>query len=362
MTKNTPQMKGRSLFGGRSFVTLAAMFGKFPCTTRLGALLLAGALTATACSSSEQPSGDSAAPQGDTSDAAPAAAQKWPLTGEKASKLPDHRAVVVKIENTGSSEPQLGLGSADLVVEELVEGGLTRLAAFYYSSMPSEVGPVRSLRGTDIGLVKPARAVVVASGGAPKTMQRVRQAKVVTATEGTPGYYRVSDRQAPYNLFMNLKKLAKGKVDGPRPQNYLPWGSEGELSGGKRAEHVTARFSAGSVTQWTWNGKGWQRAGSHAASGDEFRPDNVLALEVEQTKAGYTDAAGNPVPESVLAGKGSATLFHEGKAYQGGWVKRSVGGPLKLVTAKGQPMPMPPGNTWIELVPTSGGGKLTFGR
>ena len=331
-----------------------------PCIARLGSLLLAVVLTASACSGETEPTADAPAPDGDTSSAP--SPTKWPLTGEPAKgKLPDHRAVVVKIENTGSSEPQKGLGSADLVVEELVEGGLTRLAAFYYSEMPSEVGPVRSLRSTDINVVKPVRAALVASGGAPKTMQRVREAKVVTAPEGTPGYYRVSDRPAPYNLFMNLKKLAKSKTDGPRPQNYLPWGDAAKLKSGKKATEVTAKFSAGSSTEWNWNGKVWHRAGSHATPADDFRTDNVLALTVKQTDAGYTDAAGNPVPESVLAGKGPATLFHRGRAFEGTWVKKSPTSPIRLVTAKGQAIPVPPGNTWIELVPASGGGGLTFG-
>lgn len=332
-----------------------------PCFARLGALLLAVVLTASACSGEAEPTADASAPEGGTSAASPPT--RWPLTGEPAAgKLPDHRAVVVKIENTGSSEPQTGLGSADLVVEELVEGGLTRLAAFYYSEMPSEVGPVRSLRGTDINVVKPARAALVASGGAPKTMQRVREAKVVTAPEGTPGYYRVSGRPAPYNLFMNLKKLAKSKTDGPRPQNYLPWGDAAKLKSGKKATEVTAKFSAGSSTEWNWNGRVWHRAGSHATPADDFRTDNVLALTVKQTDAGYTDAAGNPVPESVLEGKGPATLFHQGKAYEGTWIKKSPTSPIRLVTAKGQAIPVPPGNTWVELVPASGGAGLTFGK
>jgi hypothetical protein len=59
--------------------------------------------------------------------------QFWPLTG---LKVPQHKSsalrhpvLVAKMDNTPSSQPQVGLSKADLVVEELVEGGLTRLAA-----------------------------------------------------------------------------------------------------------------------------------------------------------------------------------------------------------------------------------------
>src|SRR5688500_5153557 len=69
---------------------------------------------------------------------------QWPCTGLPAEgDAPRHPAIVVKIDNTGSSNPQVGLSKADLVVEELVEGGSTRLAVFYYSELAKRVGPVR---------------------------------------------------------------------------------------------------------------------------------------------------------------------------------------------------------------------------
>ncbi|MGH3366757.1 MAG: DUF3048 domain-containing protein [Nocardioidaceae bacterium] len=327
---------------------------------RLAAPLLAVCLVATACTGGEDTT-NAAAPAEQQESPKPVKSQ-WPFTGETfTGKLPQHRAVAVKIENTDSGAPQAGLGSADLVVEELVEGGLTRLAAFYYSDMPRDVGPVRSMRATDIGIVKPTKSLLVASGGAPPTMQRIRKAHIPTATEGTKGYHRVSDRPAPYNLFMNLARLPADKTKGPAPQNYLPWGSAQKLDAGKPAKKVTAQFSAGSSTRWTWSGSAWKRADSLAAKGDDFKADNVLALEVKVVDAGYTDPSGARVPESVLTGNGDATLFYDGQAYKGTWKKKSNASPIKLTSAKGGPLPVPPGHTWIELIPASGGG-LSYGK
>ena len=325
----------------------------------LVALLLAAALPLAGCSDETEPAAGSDQPA-ESSEPAPEP-KLSPLTGERVAHLPRHRAVAVKIENTSGSEPQVGLGSADLVVRELVEGGLTRLVAFYYTSLPRQVGPVRSARATDIGLVKPPKAVLVAAGGAPRTKQRLRRNHVVTVGEGTRGIYRVSDRPAPYNLFANLRKLPDDKVRGPRPDAYLPWGRAAALGAGRPARKVTTTFSAAESTDWTWTGRYWTRSGSHAPDSDEFRPENLLVLEVRQTDAGYLDPAGNPVPESVLAGKGSATLFHDGSAYRATWVKKAHNRPFSLVTAKGEKVPVPPGHTWIELVP-AGGGDVEFGR
>ena len=67
----------------------------------------------------------------------------WPLTGLPAPETtPGHPVMIVKIDNSAASDPQYGLGSADMVVEELVEGGITRLAAMFYSKLPTKAGPV----------------------------------------------------------------------------------------------------------------------------------------------------------------------------------------------------------------------------
>ena len=57
-----------------------------------------------------------------------------PLTGLPVEGEPRPPGDGVKIDNSGSSAPQVGLATADLVAEELVEGGITRLAVFFYQT------------------------------------------------------------------------------------------------------------------------------------------------------------------------------------------------------------------------------------
>src|SRR3954453_2793961 len=132
--------------------------------------------------------------------------------------------MIVKIDNSDRIAPQVGLSNGALIPEELVEGGMTRLAVFYDQHTPKLVGPVRSMRATDIGIVKPAKAVLVASGGAPPTVRRIAAAHIKTFTEGAKGYQRDTSRQAPYNLFMHLTTLAHTLKATTPPDNYLPWG------------------------------------------------------------------------------------------------------------------------------------------
>jgi Protein of unknown function (DUF3048) N-terminal domain/Protein of unknown function (DUF3048) C-terminal domain len=279
--------------------------------------------------------------------------QVSPLTGlDTPDGLPGRPVAVVKIDNTSSAEPQVGLDKADLVVEELVEGGSTRLAAFFLSQAPAEVGPVRSMRGTDVGIVSPANGVLVASGGAPSAKRDIKDAGIKTYTEGAEGYHRDSGRSAPYDLMMDLEKLAGTLGEAEAPDPYLPFGGTSTKVAGEPATKIDVEFSSGHTTEWSFEkGTGWVREDSLASQGDDFVPDNVLTLEVKVGNAGYRDPAGNPVPESEFFGQGTAVLFTDGTALRCEWAKDGAGGSLKLTQLDGTPVDVPPGHTWIELVP-----------
>lgn len=291
-------------------------------------------------------------------------ASTWPLTGlevgadESADR--SHPALVVKLDNTPSSSPQKGLGKADLVVEELVEGGMTRLAVFYYSRLPKDVGPVRSMRASDIGIVKPVDGEMVTSGAAGVTIGRLQEAGVKFHGEGSPGFSRAGDRPSPYNVMVDLAKLA-GSMDreDARPDDYLPWGDAADLPAGQPARTLSASFSRGHTTSWTFRGGKWHSDNTFAAEGDRFQADTVLVLRVKVGDAGYRDPAGNPVPETQFTGKGQAMVFHEGRMVRGTWTKDKLGGALKLQTRAGE-LTVPAGNVWIELVPKGQGGNVTF--
>ena len=291
----------------------------------------------------------------------------WPLTGKPApAGNPGHPVVVVKIDNTASSAPQVGLGRADIVVQEMVEGGVTRLAAMFHTRLPRVVGPVRSLRATDIGIVRPTRGLVVASGAAPPTHARLNAAKV-RYVEGGAGYFREGGRRAPYNLMVNLREAVKASGVRPIvPQNYLPWGTSADFKGTQPARRITATYKpGGNTTQWRYNPqlKRYVNVNTYAARDDQFRATSVLVLRVRQGDAGYLDPGGNPVPETLFTGRGNALLFHGGKVVAARWQKPKPKSPIMLRLPDGQVLKVPAGKTWIELLPGNPfGGSVSWGR
>lgn len=288
----------------------------------------------------------------------------WPLTGEEGYPTGDTRQVVtVKIENTGAGRPQLGIGSADLVVQELVEGGLTRLAVMFHSEYPDQTGPVRSMRETDIGLVLPTGGTLAASGGSGSTVAALDAAGVSTVVEGDTGFYRDSSRSSPYNVMLDVAELGPTLPPSPPPALYLPFGELAEGAAGSPAAAVDLMWpDAESSFAYDSAAQLWTRSDLDDTEGFSFT--NVIALTLPVTYSG-TDAAGTPIPTMATTGSGQGYVATGGNVYNVRWSKASDSAPWSLTysaaTQDGEASPaetftVPPGRTWLALLPEEGGG------
>jgi len=184
---------------------------------------------------------------------------------------------------------------------------------FFYSQVPDNAGPVRSMRASDIGIVPHNDATVVTSGAARVTINRISGAKIPFIQEGGAGTYRDSSRPAPYNLFAHLTETAKSiKQQRVRPADYLPWATAATCRG-QEGHDVRRGVLRRHRTEWSYDGKGYTNLNSNAGADDQFPADTVLALQVKVGDAGYLDPAGNHVPETEFVGDGPAWLFHDGR-------------------------------------------------
>lgn len=75
------------------------------------------------------------------------------------------RPIAVMVDNTREAYPQWGIGGAQVVVEAITEGGITRLMCLYNQAQDLEkVGPVRSVRDMFLQLAMPLNAIPVHIG------------------------------------------------------------------------------------------------------------------------------------------------------------------------------------------------------
>lgn len=301
--------------------------------------------------------GAGCAPGGQDSDGpSGSAGSADPLTGRPVGgPQPDHPVLAVKIDNTASAAPQRGLAAAGLVVEELVEGGRTRLTSFYYSQLPPVVGPVRSMRTTDVGVLAPLEATLASSGGAQPARAALRQADITTTSSG-PGFTTSDSRPSPYDMLLRPRKLAPTLNAQPPPQPLLPRAGHGASQlDGRPTRSLRVQFSDTHTTRWRFHaGRGWTRVDPPTTREQAFSADSVLVLQTRTRPAGYRDPAGNPVPETVLTGKGRGWVLTGPSITPIRWAKPDPQAPFQLTTPQGDDLALPPGQTWIELLPTSG--------
>jgi len=332
--------------------------------------LVAASLALTACGGGG--SSDDSQNKGGSSSSSPSTPPPpptWPLTGEVdsgATTTAEHHPVLIaKIDNTSDSEPQYGLGKADMVTEELVEGGITRLAVFFYSDLPAKVGPIRSMRLTDIGIAKPIHARLVTSGAASVTLHGLHKAGVKYYDMENPAIVRDYNGTHDYlhSVIADLKKLGATSAhlkNAVRPRDYMPWGSEASYQGKKLAGSIDATFSSYRTDEWKYRGGKYVLENNYEENGDVFYPDTVIACYVTTSMAPYKDPAGNPVPVSHFTGHGKALIFHDGKVEKATWVKKGEGKTVTFQTSSGAQVKVPAGKVWLELIPQNDGGHVTW--
>ena len=279
-----------------------------------------------------------------------------PLTG-----LPDpsglsvkRPALTVKIENTPQALPQWGIDQADVVYEEIVNGGITRLAAIFNSHAPAKVGPVRSVRPTDTQVVWPLGGIFAYSGGAPYAVASISTAPVKLIDENSAGtaMFRDPNLYAPHNLFAIAPRLfAFGGTPVPPPPLFS-YRTSTEKAGGLPVVSFIVPFPSMYRVTWTWDTAtaSWDRTlfGLADVTGTGVResPKNVIVMWVN-----YVNGIGTEASYANLQGSGTAAFFVKGKETMGTWSRGpSKADVVRYKTANGKTALMTPGQTWVELL------------
>ncbi len=289
-----------------------------------------------------------------------------PLTGVEPSKeaLLERPAVAVKIENNSVAYPLSGLEEAEIVYEELVEGGLTRFMALYHCTDAPQAGPVRSSREVDPAIMTPITRILAAAGGNDAVREVLSENDIVLVDESGAGEAMqripregISSEHTLYADTAALRKLGKKKYDETPPEDLY---SFGDLEGkARKARSIAIEFGAAS-SSYRWNGSRWLRFDEGqplmSDTGEQIAVDNVIIEEHTINYSPLTDVTGaqSTVIEDVT-GSGRAVLFRDGKAIKGTWERETVEGPVRFLTKAGDEMVLAAGTTWIELVPSATG-------
>jgi len=271
-------------------------------------------------------------------------------------------SIAAKIDNHPAARPQVGLDTTDIVFEELVEGGLTRYVGIWQSTIPAELGPVRSIRPMDPDIVSAFGGIIAYSGGQPRFVQLMKAAPVYNAIHGqrdtADTFYRTTTKRAPHNVLVKASVVVGQHKNIPAPVQQFGYSldtpSSTAAKDGVPSARITLKFGAASTPAWTWDetSGSWLRfqtggKADTAASGTQLSATNVVVVRVA-----VDNSLG--VPKTQLIGKGEAWVSTGGATVHASWSKRTATGRIRLVDANGAAIRLAPGNTWIELVPSTG--------
>jgi len=282
-----------------------------------------------------------------------------PLTGLPVDAEITDRVVMVMINNHSKARPQSGLDQADVVYEMLEEGLITRFMAFYQSKSPEVVGPVRSIRPYNIEIGQGFDAILSHAGGSVAALSIIRDGGYADMDEiyaYPKAYWRDKSRKAPHNLYTSIEKLRKGAEEkGYRLGGEVPvfrFRKESDSVQGEPGTKIKIQYSKRNTAGYEYDPdtKQYKRftAGKphmDKETGKQLTATNVLVIASQHRTL---DSEGRLEIDTM--GPGEGYLFQRGQALKITWERKD--GAIRAYQ-NGVEMPLYPGTTWVNIVPTT---------
>ncbi|KXH86766.1 DUF3048 domain-containing protein [Sporosarcina sp. HYO08] len=290
---------------------------------------------------------------------------KEPFTGVIAEEVSNRRPVLVTINNHPHARPQSGLSDADIIYEFVAEGNVTRFLALFQSSLPDEIGPVRSARDYFVHLAKGLDAFYVAHGYSPDA-QKLLQSGAVDNVNGMQYdgslFWRAADRKAPHNSYISGENIIAAEEQtgaateiSKQPQ-FNFYESIEEARAGDLASTIDVHYGKNpdfmstytyDTTKETYNRSVNGTVTIDKANEQSIEISNLLILEANHRTI---DSEGRQSVDIESGGKGM--LFQAGTVKPVEWENRDG---LLMPIVEGAPAKFVPGKMWIHIVSTNPG-------
>jgi len=294
-----------------------------------------------------------------------------PLTGLKVDDqaLIHRRPLMVRVGNDIEARPQVGLNEADVVYEELVEKWITRFTAIYLSKDLEMIAPIRSMRLINLQLAPQYGGALAHSGGSDPVRFRLSKTGIINLDEFfTPDiyFYRENEGWAT--------RLA---LDATETREYLlDEGLESDVNlrgfvfsknldtdslpeeAVTEAKEITIPYPpTTSEAKWVYDEKSGRYLRFTTGDpmkdfeGDQISAANVIIYYAEHEDTDIVeDSNGATSVNIIVNGFGTAWVIRDGQILKGNWETDGSQTP-NFIFNDGSPIPLKPGNTWIQVVP-----------
>jgi len=305
-----------------------------------------------------------------------------PLTGLKVADPAalERPPLAIKVSNYPPVvRPQAGLDKADVIFEHYAEGKLTRFTALFLSHDADKVGSVRSARLLDLEIPAMFHSLLAFSGASGGVKQDFRDSDIfdqIVSPDfgqpvGNPGeapFYRIpsAGKAVEHTMFTDtatLWRYAAEKLGYSGRQEIAGWVfSEEPPPGGRPITTMSLPYAPGSiVSEYTYDaGRGaYLRAVNgephrEELSGEQLALNNVIVIyahHVETDILEDTWGSGHYSIQIQVWGEGPLRVFRDGQMFDGKWVRPDRWDPVRFVDGNGNPIPLKPGNSFVQMVP-----------
>ncbi len=292
-----------------------------------------------------------------------------PMTSDEWAARKDLLPLAVMFDNTPNSIPHHGIGSADLVYEAFVEGGITRLMAVFWRNEADPVMAVRSARTPFVIWVDELGALFAHAGSATTNNEANAAGQIIEwgikdLDAFKPGsnsaYYRDPTRYAPYNLATSTARLravaAALGFQGPPAVESWRFRNPGDPLAGPPAGGIQVDFSGRmygwQLIQWRWDDArkayGRYQFGGPQVDGNTGEQLFFATVIVMRVDARVVDTSGHVLLDQI--GEGPATVFTGGRAIEGTWRKTDRKARTRFYDAGGNEIPFERGPIFIEVL------------
>ncbi|MCL4297136.1 MAG: DUF3048 domain-containing protein [Anaerolineae bacterium] len=293
-----------------------------------------------------------------------------PLTGLQIDDLAllKRRPIMVRIGNDPGIQ-QVALEKADIVYEEIVEWWVTRFTGIFLSQDPEMIAPIRSARLINLQLVPQYQGALANSGGSDEVRWELSQSDLVNLDEffsPQPYFYRENEgwqtrlafdaataREYMQNEDLEADVKLRGFVFDPKPEfNDLPREAVGNAKEAiipypQQTSEVRWQYDPASGNYLRW------KTGEPMEDfdGKQLSATNVIIYFAEHQETDIVEDSNGATSIRInINGLGTAWLLRDGKILKGNWETNGRETP-NFIFNDGRPMPLKPGNTWVEVVP-----------
>lgn len=279
------------------------------------------------------------------------------------AKLKSQRPFAVMLDNHAGARPQAGLKDAEIVIEALAEGNITRYMAFFFEGMPESVGPIRSARPYFLDRAMEYDAVYVHVGGSPKALSDIRQLRIADLdglSASNKVFFRKKHKKIPHNMYSTMAILRseaqRRKFTNDSIVTASVFANEDTTPIGEASLYVKMPYrknDGGYMVSYNYlaDSKVYQRSINGVVHLDEIDKSSITTknLLIQYVQTNVVDDAGRL--DLDLVGSGDAWWLTDGVKTAIKWEKSSRESKTNYTTLDGREILLNPGNTWIQIVP-----------